>query len=269
MTSEQTPDQIGREIEQVRARLAALQAQQLQPQNLTPEWETPSHQEVNLAAVEPEDLGLDSFNTDDPLVKAIYKAQADPYPYVPTELKQRSRWLTWSGDPTKKQPFISGTTTPAATNKPEHLVSYEQALKNIQSGLGHPHLGFVPENPVVGLDLDSCRNPETGSVQEWASELFRLLPATYVEITPSQTGLRAWVKIPGIGKKKVFSIKQELAAVASKAPQVEPLVNNYGTITGQRYNDAPAVVAEIDEHQWRTIEKLLAQYAPLESVRQS
>jgi hypothetical protein len=40
-----------------------------------PEWEIPAHEEIDLKTVNPEDLGLDPFNTSDPLVKAIVQAQ--------------------------------------------------------------------------------------------------------------------------------------------------------------------------------------------------
>jgi hypothetical protein len=246
------------------------QPQQAYDQEIsTPVWISPAHEEIDLRTVTHEDLGLDPYNYEDSLVRKIYEAQADPYPNVPAELKQHSRWVTWSGDPKQKQPFISGTNTPARTNNDEHLVSYDQAVKNVRNGLGYPHLGFVPDRPFVGLDFDSCRNPETGNIQAWATEVLGLLPATYVEITPSRTGLRAWVKIPHIDKKQVYRIKPELAAVASKSPAAELLVSNYGTITGERYNNTPAVVAEVNEQQWVNVEKMLAGYAPAIPDRQS
>ena len=37
-------------------------------------WPSPQHEEIDLSAVNPEDLGLDSFNTDDSLVRAITQA---------------------------------------------------------------------------------------------------------------------------------------------------------------------------------------------------
>jgi hypothetical protein len=40
----------------------------------TPGWTTPQHEEIHLSTVNPEDLGLDPFNTDDPLVRAITQA---------------------------------------------------------------------------------------------------------------------------------------------------------------------------------------------------
>lgn len=199
-----------------------------------------------------EDLRLDS-------------TEPDLYTAVPQELKDLSRWITWGGDPKDKRPFISGTNTPASTTNPDHLVTFGQAIENIRAGRGYAHLGFVPQHPFVGMDLDSCRNPETGAVQQWATEFLEQIEKstgskTYVEITPSGAGLRAWVKAPHLTVKKVFKIKPEFAAVEGKAPQIEPLVNNYGTITGQQYAGAPAVVIEINEQQWRAIRRHMLQF---------
>ncbi len=40
----------------------------------TPEWTTPQHEEIDLSTVNPEDLGLDPFDTSHPLVRAITQA---------------------------------------------------------------------------------------------------------------------------------------------------------------------------------------------------
>src|SRR5437667_6622823 len=51
------------------------------------EWQTPAHEEIDLATVDHEDLGLDPYNYDDPLVIKIYearevRAKTDPLRYV-------------------------------------------------------------------------------------------------------------------------------------------------------------------------------------------
>lgn len=217
------------------------------PESEIPEWETPSHEEIDLATVKPEDLGLDGWNFDDPLVRKIYEAQTAPkivelLPSVPAELKQQNRWLTWSGDPGNKQPFISGTTRAASTNNPEHLVSFETAALNIEKQLGYSHLGFVPTRPYYGIDLDSCRDPQTGKVQWWAEGVLGLIDPTYTEITPSLSGLRPWVKLDFEPNQKKYLINPSLAAVATKAPNVQILAQNYGTITGEPYLNAPSTI---------------------------
>jgi hypothetical protein len=190
-------------------------------------------------------------------------------PMVPDELKRQNRWLTWSGDPKNKQPFISGTSNPASTNNPEHLVSFETAAKNLYENKGYKHLGFVPKHPYFGIDLDSCRDPQTGLVQPWAIGLLELIGSTYVEITPSLSGLRPWVTIPHLEQKKVtFKIKPELGTTA-KNPQVELLAQNYGTITGEPYHGSQSIVGVLTEERWTKIVEYLRSLAPEQETKTS
>src|SRR5262249_50058204 len=64
--------------------------------------------------------------------------------------------------------------------------------------------GFVltQADPFVGVDLDHCRDRETGAIEPWAEEIIALL-WSYTEITPSGTGLRIFVRatLPAAGRK--------------------------------------------------------------------
>jgi hypothetical protein len=182
-------------------------------------------------------------------------------------MKELPGWLTWSGDTSNKQPFQSGTHVPASTNQPGHLVAYDVALNNIQKGLGYAHLGFVPCGNIVGMDIDACRNPETLEIAPWARTLIKMLPPTYVEITPSEAGLRAWVNVPHLERRKrIFKIDRALGAIPSKAPQVETLTINYGCITGRRFG-AASQIAEVNEDRWNQVAEYLQTLAPKESTK--
>ena len=142
---------------------------------------------------------------------------AAQYTAVPEEMKQLSRWITWDGVSLKdKKPYISGTFKQASTTTPEHLVCFDQAIENIQNERGYSHLGFVPQQPIVGLDLDSCRNPLTGEIQPWAIEFLTRVGPTYTEITPSQGGLRAWVNL-ALDKKKIGTENRVRFDLSSRA----------------------------------------------------
>ena len=47
---------------------------------------------------------------------------------------------------------------------------------------------FTPEDPYVGIDLDGARNPETGIIEPWASEIIAAC-ASDTEISVSGTGV--------------------------------------------------------------------------------
>jgi putative DNA primase/helicase len=45
----------------------------------------------------------------------------------------------------------------------------------------------------VGLDLDDCRDPETGEIALWAQEIIDGMDS-YTEVSPSGTGVKIWVR---------------------------------------------------------------------------
>jgi len=51
-------------------------------------------------------------------------------------------------------------------------------------------IGFVLGDGFVGVDLDGCRNPETGALDQWAIEALLGL-STYSEVSPSGSGVKA------------------------------------------------------------------------------
>lgn len=54
-------------------------------------------------------------------------------------------------------------------------------------------LGAVHEGPTFsGVDLDKCRNPETGKIEDWAWKIIRFLNS-YTEISPSGTGVKIFM----------------------------------------------------------------------------
>ena len=105
---------------------------------------------------------------------------------IPPELKALPQWVCFDKD---KRPIIPLTTWPASVKDPVTWGSYEQALaslrpKGICRGVGLVFNGMH----YVGIDLDHCRNPKTGSITTWAQEIVDDLDS-YTEVSPSGTGL--------------------------------------------------------------------------------
>jgi NrS-1 polymerase HBD domain len=77
---------------------------------------------------------------------------------------------------------------------PKTYAMFEKALKTYQlgtfDGIG---LALRKENGLVGLDLDSCRDPDTGAFAPWALRIVQRV-RTYWEISTSGTGLRGFGK---------------------------------------------------------------------------
>jgi primase-polymerase (primpol)-like protein len=52
-------------------------------------------------------------------------------------------------------------------------------------------IGFVfcGADPYSGIDLDKCRDPETGVIEQWARKIIDEVSEGYVEVSPSGTGV--------------------------------------------------------------------------------
>jgi len=114
---------------------------------------------------------------------------------VPAELRQPPQWVTWryeQRDPAKKPtkvPYNPRTGGKADTTASDTWATCAEAVTAC-SRHGHNGVGFVftADDPYFGIDLDQCRNAETGHIAPWAQTIVRRLD-TYTEVTPSGTGL--------------------------------------------------------------------------------
>lgn len=120
---------------------------------------------------------------------------------IPPELKARPQWVCWGleereGKPTKvpKNPRTGGN---AQADNPATWGTYTQTLKHYEArkGKGIAGIGYVFSfyDPYAGIDLDKCRNPETGEIKEWAGEIIKRFNS-YTEISPSGTGIHILIK---------------------------------------------------------------------------
>lgn len=87
------------------------------------------------------------------------------------------------------------------------------------------------------IDLDDCRNPETGVIADWAVDIIQTLNS-YSEVSPSGTGVKIIVK----GAKNTNRCR---AAVADTGGEIEIYdQGRYFTITSQRVDGTPETVEE-------------------------
>jgi len=120
---------------------------------------------------------------------------------IPVALKELDQWVGWKGS---KIPLNIRTGAAASSTDPKTWSSFKAALKAYQSGR-IDGIGFVfsEDDPYVGIDLDKCRNPETGKPKKWAAEIIRDLDS-YTEVSPSGEGYHVLIKgtIPGERRRK-------------------------------------------------------------------
>lgn len=129
---------------------------------------------------------------------------------IPPDLKALSQWVVWAfewkgaDEKWDKPPRNAHGRGYAKSTDPATWATFEDALARFQQG-GLDGIGLVltEAHGIVGLDLDHCRNPDTGGIDPWALDIVHVLP-TYWEVSPSGTGLRgiAHGTLPPQGRKK-------------------------------------------------------------------
>ncbi|CAM8647862.1 Primase, C-terminal 2 [Oxalobacteraceae bacterium] len=134
---------------------------------------------------------------------------------IPKELKQIHRWVMWRY--VKKQkpnatvswakvPFQANG-DPASTTNPNTWCDYETALEAWRSG-DFDGIGIVLGADVQGIDLDDCRDPDTGELNELAKEVLDRVKG-YAEVSPSGTGIKLFAKtnLDGSRTKKEMGVE--------------------------------------------------------------
>ena len=111
---------------------------------------------------------------------------------IPESLRDHNQWICWRQEPRDgkqtKIPINPASGEYASTTDLETWSSFETAREWVEEK-NEDGLGFVftDDDPIVGVDLDDCRDPETGAPEEWAKSVIERLES-YTEVSPSGTG---------------------------------------------------------------------------------
>lgn len=157
---------------------------------------------------------------------------------IPRPLSQLKQWVLWKiierdGEPTKVPFQLNGQ--PAKSNTPATWGDLSAIAAKYDRG-GYDGIGFMfcETDDFCGIDLDGCRDPQSGQVAEWAREIIRSLD-TYGEVSPSQTGVKLFAvgKVPfASGRKREVP---EAPKVCGKTPAIEMYDKlRYFAVTGWR-----------------------------------
>ena len=126
---------------------------------------------------------------------------------VPAELLELSQWVARRGkvplDPKSgSNAKVSDTDDPKKAR--DTWGPIEEAWNRARNdGLDGVGFVFSEDDPYCGIDLDGCRNPDTGEIEEWAQEIMEAL-ASYTEVSPSGTGVHIILRgvLPGDQHRK-------------------------------------------------------------------
>lgn len=119
---------------------------------------------------------------------------------IPDDLLTRPHWIAWKyesrpgQDKPAKPPIDPETGTKARSDDPDTWSSFGRTIARYKRSDDLDGLGFVltDEDPILGIDLDDVRDPETEDIAPEA-RLIMLALDSYVEISPSGTGLHVLV----------------------------------------------------------------------------
>jgi len=162
---------------------------------------------------------------------------------IPSELKRALQFVGWRyelrDDQWTKPPICIQTGEHASSTDLNTCTSYELALHAYRNGTHElDGIGYVliEDNHVVGFDFDHCRNPDTGEIDPWASELIHRLNS-YTEISPSGCGIRVWTYGTFVDEKQ-----------GRKSGDVEMYRGQrYLTLTGCHLEGTPATIERRQE----------------------
>ncbi len=120
---------------------------------------------------------------------------------IPEELRRRRQWVVWKleqrGDKPTKVPYIAaGGVGRASSTDLMTWATFEEAVTALKTGR-YAGVGFVfcSADPFVGVDLDDCRNPDTGEIAAWAKEIIdSFTNVLLLEASPSGQGVHLITK---------------------------------------------------------------------------
>ena len=94
-----------------------------------------------------------------------------------------------------------------------------------------PGFVFSADDPFCGIDLDDCLDAE-GTLKPWARGIVERFSDTYMEISPSGSGLKIWVR---------GAVPANLAGVSVGDGQIETYDHaRYFAVTGRIFRGARA-----------------------------
>ena len=107
-----------------------------------------------------------------------------------------------------------------------------------RAGIG---LALTKDDPFYFVDVDDCRDPQSGEIKPWAQPIVRSFRHTYQEFSPTATGIKIIGQGVRPGDKSVKSLNESSRA---KIEIYDGGGAKYTTMTGHRCPWAAAVVTD-------------------------
>ena len=155
---------------------------------------------------------------------------------IPQFLKDNGQFCCWQyelrdGNQTKV-PYTPGTTRRASVSAPATFTAFDTAA----SATGYDGIGIRVHGRIVGIDLDHCI--VDGKLLPWAQAIVDRFDETYIEVSPSGTGIRIFCLLPD-------GFTYDTQTYYIKKGDIEVYIpghtNRFLTVTGNALTDADVV----------------------------
>lgn len=176
---------------------------------------------------------------------------------IPAELRDLDRWVAWElrrDEATGKERKVpvhpkTGHAFSTRTGRP---TDFETAAAARDGQVGLVLTGGVGGR--IAIDIDACRDPETGALMPWAKEVVDFYGRGYTEITPSGTGLRVWLQVDELPERELRKVRGfEAAPNTTKTPEIEFFGLGrpcYVTLTGKLLPGCSSEIPHVRSLEW-------------------
>lgn len=195
----------------------------------------------------------DSEGVKPPKIKPLSPILENPAS-IPEALRRHPHWCIWRYEHCykKKPPKVPYNPNSFKRAKPndsstwgtfgEAITAFRQTSRMVSDGIG---LLLSDESELAGFDLDNCYDPVAEKPEPWAARILDILGDTYCEISPSGSGLRAFLKG---NKPKELKCKTTMKVVGDGDDQVSQVLEIYDTgryltITGNSLGLSDSIAA--------------------------
>ncbi|MDP9470074.1 MAG: hypothetical protein M3Q71_05315 [Chloroflexota bacterium] len=163
---------------------------------------------------------------------------------IPDELKADDQFVGWAWEyrdsKWTKPPLRANGSGYAKSDDPSTWSPFDVVLAAYRRG-AFDGIGRMlkAEGEIFFIDLDHCRDPETGEISPWARPILRLFRHTYQEVSPTGTG----IKIIGYGRLPgARHVKPMAGRPGAKVEFFDK--GKYTTLTGHRCEGAAPRLAD-------------------------
>jgi len=166
---------------------------------------------------------------------------------ISEQMRKRNQWVCWTNIEKRGAmvmvPKDPETMDIANMNDPNAGGSFDDARTILEEedlkGLGYV---FTENGPFVGVDIDDCRDPETGDIEDWVLDILQTLDG-WIEISPSETGVHIIVSGDHPGDK----MEQKRGYVNTEDNVEIYEQNRFFTVTGNLINENGEELTDEDE----------------------